>query len=195
MSNAQEWNGVSAPTMYQGIRFRSRLEARWAIFFTELGIEWEFEKEAFDTKYGYYLPDFFLPELNKWFIVKGQVLESDERKKVADVCEMTETVALIACGSIPIHFKIENGLPCYYFDLVRPDENGHETGDSYYLPCVCPKCEKIDFQYEGRHQRNCDCSEFDGGYDDISMNIIRIAARTARGAYWDQQTKQFVPGE
>ena len=49
-------------TKYKGYRFRSRLEARWAVFFDELGIEWEYEPEGFDLGDGtYYLPDFRLP--------------------------------------------------------------------------------------------------------------------------------------
>ena len=30
-------------TIYKGYRFRSRLEARWAVFFDALGIEYEYE--------------------------------------------------------------------------------------------------------------------------------------------------------
>jgi len=35
------------PTKYAGITFRSRLEARWAVFFDALGISWEYEPETF----------------------------------------------------------------------------------------------------------------------------------------------------
>ena len=46
-------------TYYNGYRFRSRLEARWAVFFDALGVKWEYEPEGFDLGGGiYYLPDF-----------------------------------------------------------------------------------------------------------------------------------------
>lgn len=46
-------------TVYHGHRFRSRLEARWAVFFNALDIEWEYEPEGFTLKDGTnYLPDF-----------------------------------------------------------------------------------------------------------------------------------------
>lgn len=46
-------------TQYKGYHFRSRLEARWAVFFDALGLEWEYEPEGFDLGDGvYYLPDF-----------------------------------------------------------------------------------------------------------------------------------------
>lgn len=34
-------------TNYMGCRFRSRLEARWAVFFDALGWSWEYEKEGY----------------------------------------------------------------------------------------------------------------------------------------------------
>lgn len=51
--------------------FRSRLEARWAVFFDALGIRWEYEKEGYDLgEAGWYLPDFWLPDLKMWIEVK-----------------------------------------------------------------------------------------------------------------------------
>lgn len=48
-------------TVYKGYRFRSRLEARWAVFFDAMGIKWEYEKEGYDLDGVWYLPDFWLP--------------------------------------------------------------------------------------------------------------------------------------
>ena len=45
-------------TRYKGYRFRSRLEARWAVFFDTLGIRWEYEPEGYVLEHGPYLPDF-----------------------------------------------------------------------------------------------------------------------------------------
>jgi hypothetical protein len=47
-------------TRYKGYRFRSRLEARWAVFFDALNIEYLYEPEGFQLKAGRYLPDFQL---------------------------------------------------------------------------------------------------------------------------------------
>lgn len=61
-------------TVYNGYRFRSRTEARWAVFFDALGLKWEYEKEGFDLgKAGCYLPDFWLPGLKLWVEVKGEL--------------------------------------------------------------------------------------------------------------------------
>lgn len=49
-------------TVYNGYRFRSRLEARWAVFFDMLEVKYVYEKEGYDLgKLGWYLPDFWMP--------------------------------------------------------------------------------------------------------------------------------------
>ncbi len=198
MSTPQEWNGISVPTLYKGIQFRSRLEARWAIFFDELGIEWDYEPETFQTKYGYYMPDFFLPSINRWFIVKGKVLKNDEREKVEDVCVLTDSSAIIACGGLPLQFDWDkHGFYCYRFLFISKAKDGGTYADEPYLPCICKQCGKFDFQYEGRYERNCECSDSDHGQNSFSWQqpTIQNALRKARGSYWNQQTKQFIPGE
>ncbi len=47
-------------TSYKGYRFRSRLEARWAVFFDALGISWEYEPEGYRVGNRQYLPDFMV---------------------------------------------------------------------------------------------------------------------------------------
>lgn len=60
-------------TVYNGYRFRSRLEARWAVFFDTLGIKYEYEPEGFELDGGYkYLPDFYLPEMETYVEVKPE---------------------------------------------------------------------------------------------------------------------------
>jgi hypothetical protein len=64
-------------TRYAGHRFRSRLEARWAVFFDALGIAWEYEPQGYmitspdGQQTRAYLPDFRLPGLDVWAEVKG----------------------------------------------------------------------------------------------------------------------------
>lgn len=52
-------------TQYNGYLFRSRLEARWAVFFDAMGIKYDYEPEGFELEDGSrYLPDFFLPKFH-----------------------------------------------------------------------------------------------------------------------------------
>jgi hypothetical protein len=72
-------------TRYKGYRFRSRLEARWAVFFDALGLEWRYEPEGF-KKEGFsggplcYLPDFLIVKENLWVEVIGstELLRKEE---------------------------------------------------------------------------------------------------------------------
>jgi hypothetical protein len=58
-------------TKYAGCKFRSRLEARWAVFFDSIGIKWQYEPQGFETGGFKYLPDFRLPGIG-WAEVKGE---------------------------------------------------------------------------------------------------------------------------
>lgn len=95
---------VSGPkaieTRYAGCRFRSRLEARWAVFFDAMGFEWEYEPEGFELSTGRYLPDFRLRihqnDYPQWFEVKADGFGSDDRHRVLAV--ETATPVIIAKG-------------------------------------------------------------------------------------------------
>lgn len=76
------------PTLYANRRFRSRVEARWAVFFDALGIEWDYEREGFALPSGPYLPDFWIEGLG-WAEVKGGDFTHDENRKCRELTEMT----------------------------------------------------------------------------------------------------------
>lgn len=60
-------------TVYRGTRFRSRLEARWAVVFDHLGMEWKYEAEGYTANGANYLPDFYFPASNTWAEIKGSI--------------------------------------------------------------------------------------------------------------------------
>lgn len=47
-------------TWYDGVLYRSRGEAKWAVFLTELGVKFSYETQGFDTDGSWYLPDFVI---------------------------------------------------------------------------------------------------------------------------------------
>lgn len=91
-------------TSYAGCRFRSRLEARWAVFFDHLGIEWEYEPQGFTTPAGRYLPDFRIrvPQIkdygqhHQWFEVKPPGAVADPRH-----VELATTGPMIVARGMP----------------------------------------------------------------------------------------------
>lgn len=65
--------------------YRSRLEARWAVFFVTADIDYIYELEGFTLKNGKnYLPDFYLPELDIYAEVKPRV-RSEFNKVINDL--------------------------------------------------------------------------------------------------------------
>jgi len=69
-------------TPYRGRRFRSRLEARWAVFFQALDVAWEYEAEGYRVAGRGYLPDFWLPEHTVHVEIKPRGFVSiDERHR------------------------------------------------------------------------------------------------------------------
>lgn len=68
-------------TRAYGCRFRSRLEARWAVFLTEAGFDWTYEPEGAALGSGRYLCDFQVTGPNGvqvWLEVKPKLAEGDQ---------------------------------------------------------------------------------------------------------------------
>jgi len=100
-------------TEYNGYRFRSRLEARWAIFMDTLGIKYEYEPDGFDLDGTWYLPDFWLPEQQRWIEIKGQKATEEEKNKIRLLALKTEKPAFILAGNIGVK---QTGYPFPEYD-------------------------------------------------------------------------------
>ncbi len=71
-------------TKYKGYRFRSRLEARWAVLFDKLNIKWDYEPEGYHLPDGtMYLPDFYLKDFNIFIEIKGKEANKKEMRKIS----------------------------------------------------------------------------------------------------------------
>ena len=96
-------------TKYKGYRFRSRLEARWAVFFDKCGFKWEYEPEGYEINGVKYLPDFRLynvcwpawndEEAKKPFFVevKGHMDDASRRK----IEMLSQAFPVYVVGNIP----------------------------------------------------------------------------------------------
>ena len=100
-------------TRYKGYHFRSRTEARWACFFDELGVKWEYEPEGFDLgEVGRYLPDFRVTYPGwkpVWFEVKGDVsdITTDEWLKMITFGENDQLMLLDGPPEVRPYFEID----------------------------------------------------------------------------------------
>lgn len=77
-------------TWYGGHRFRSRLEARWAVFLDELALGYVYEPEGYELPSGPYLPDFFVPAWEAWVEVKPGDLGHRVEELLAAECRVAE---------------------------------------------------------------------------------------------------------
>lgn len=75
-------------TFYNGNRFSSRLEARWAVYFDELGVSYNYGPEWFELPNYNYLPDFWIyddPETCFWLEIKFSYPNEDEISKMDEL--------------------------------------------------------------------------------------------------------------
>lgn len=87
-------------TRYSGCHFRSRLEARYAVLFDSLNIKWEYEPEGYNLDGIWYLPDFWLPEMQYWVEIKGEKPTQEEIRKAELLALYTGYNACIFSGNI-----------------------------------------------------------------------------------------------
>lgn len=157
-------------TKYNGYRFRSRLEARWAIFFDALGIRYEYEKEGFNLNgLGPYLPDFYLPDIHggMWAEIKPIGDDGLANKKMNKLVALTYKDGTVLYGE-PMRGYLSAIGEEYWNDWARwfapsidfkpnsefPDDDG-VGWDCPYIFCICPWCGKIGFEFDGRGARVC----------------------------------------
>jgi hypothetical protein len=85
-------------TTWNGYKFRSRLEARWAVFLEEIGLHFDYEKDGFNLPSGPYLPDFWIQEWDTWLEIKGVEPTDEEFKKCEELHYLTHNPVLLFSG-------------------------------------------------------------------------------------------------
>ena len=115
-------------TSYNGYRFRSRLEARWAVFFDTLGIEYLYESEGYVLDNGtHYLPDFHLPMLDTIAEVKGQTPNRNEERKLEDLALSLDKIPLFLIGT-----PGDESILVYCFDCKESSAGDHWKDEFYW---------------------------------------------------------------
>lgn len=182
-------------TVYNGYRFRSRLEARWAVFFDALGIEWEYEPEGIVLSDGsFYLPDFYLPQFFCYFEVKRKGISDEEKEaaihKISDGMKTDSWAGLICFGD-----PMDDDLHIY---CQETDDGGggsyesevtiglYRTTDKPYLFSYEDRRERCFFNTFGENVHGIpmvtrEYGEYDH-YDFVSEDVksARLAARQVR---------------
>jgi hypothetical protein len=148
-------------TFYNSYRFRSRLEARWAVFFDALRLRYEYEPEGYDLgpDVGPYLPDFWLPAQSGFrggFVeIKPEEPSYIERRRCEALAE--------GLGRDVYVFYEPIEVPC---PLTNPYTNpaivflGSGGWDDDHYWCQCWGCNAVGIEYAGWAARlSCSCPE------------------------------------
>lgn len=98
-------------TQYKNYKFRSRLEARWAVWLDAMGVDWTYEPQGYDLDGELYLPDFFLrfksgerfeqgvpPYCGYWLEIKPGPLTEREELLLAKLATETKHRAYAFAG-------------------------------------------------------------------------------------------------
>lgn len=127
------------PTEYGGIFYRSRTEARWAVFFTVAEVKFQYEPDGFDLDGIPYLPDFWLPDWRLFVEVKPfadpQGIEVEKCKRLAR-----------ASGRPVLMVRGDPGMRSGLLFGPNDDEPGSTTaelGTPAAFPAICRRCPRI----------------------------------------------------
>lgn len=142
------WALKAIDTPYRGRLFRSRLEARWAVFYDALAVRWEYEREGYKLPGRIrYLPDFkfWTPQGNyRWLEIKSWNVTSDPKfDAFCKALEYSNESATLVSGT-PLEW-LENGnsfcprcgvphksswgadIYCFSCDMETPCGGGHKS--------------------------------------------------------------------
>lgn len=142
-------NKFSIPTIYNGIKMRSKLESKIAYFLDCLNIKWIYESQAYLLSTGImYHPDFYLPELKTWIEVKGIIEEHNKEYSKTFVEDNKTNLILISSNQ------------CRWFG----EDNGYICEDDDILIGLCIKCNHWFFCSNISNWNCTNCNYFDGAH-------------------------------
>jgi hypothetical protein len=172
-------------TKYKGYFFRSRLEARWAVFFDALGYKWEYEPEGYRLSGGQlYLPDFRITSpqgMIQWYEVKpgGTVFDEKFFHFKKEIQEEEKRNGFNGATGY-VHACMLSGDPLACIEEFRSDGNGG----------ICPRCGAIGSFDSGLSDGDdnvsigcwyCDCSTPCGGGHETAHDSMFMPYRPHKG--------------
>ena len=172
------------PTKYNNHLFRSRTEARWAVFFDVAKIQYYYEPEGIRIHDSInYLPDFYLPESKTWFEAKG-VLDSVSTEKIEALIKYGGQPVVIGYSDMTFEacdrWEGEDGV---FFERANKDES---------TLCRCNRCGHYYFMgWNGLWRCPC-CGAHEGDHHftsiingDMANNRIMYAIKRAKQAQFE----------
>ena len=190
-------------TNFKGFRFRSRLEARWAVFFDALGMHWDYEIEGFELSNGErYLPDFRLetPQGEPiWVEIKPSNIKSDIKfSKFKDDLDYSKR-CFLAIGPPLRHLALASVCPrCGIMELPRPSDLLVKSGDIRFDD-LCGYCD-METPSGGGHKLRFDglagcCYTPHKGSIEVSQRCLSVLEKKLLDAAVLARRARFEHGE
>lgn len=121
---------IVLPTVYRDVHFRSRLEARWAVYFDMIGVSWQYEPEGYQLDCGNYCPDFLCEGFDGFFV---EVKPTHEAKiavepKLRALARMTGKMMFCVIGTPSVRSQwgcgidgedIDESIFCHYAFTIK----------------------------------------------------------------------------
>jgi hypothetical protein len=123
-------------TKYAGRYFRSRLEARWAIFFDVMQTKWEYENQGFSIGNDRYLPDFELPEWMCYIEIKPASISIQDDSRIKRIMRNWNSANQMSL------WVIKGSPALYQYKAYRPGEL--QSGNDGLAEFVFGSCRKCD---------------------------------------------------
>ena len=147
------------PTTYNGVTFRSRLEAKWQVFFDELGFEASYESDFIKDENSevLYVPDFTVYsgiKCRDWTLVhyieiKPTPPNAEYISYLQSLPLSNEVIILVCVG--PPDFQQKDGL---WIMPIRPGEMIVQKG---FALKQCPYCSQYNVRAWNRSDVSCEC--------------------------------------
>ncbi len=173
------------PTVYDGIHFRSRLEARWAVWLDSMKIKWTYEPEGFTDGTISYLPDFYLHKGDTYLEIKPTDPTEEEYAKGWLAVKATKRNLYFCVGMPPDSYQNKN-TDIIGFHWSRNNGPNHPNDwvtsvTSQWTMCYeCGTCRPATY---GMTER-LDCCKANPGHsggNEIEDWSLDVAARKACG--------------
>lgn len=169
------------PTIYRDVQFRSRLEARWAVFFDLL--KWPWIYEPVDLKG--YIPDFILTFKTPLLVEVKPALSLDELRLALPKIEQSgwnNEALVVGARLFPAHetqgMQVGPVLGLLADKGYAPDHWDWESAFTFY----CTNCGRLSFAHAlgSYHCRVSDCYDGDhylGPCEDADWNALWVQAQ------------------
>jgi len=169
---------TAIPTTYKGIEFRSRLEAKWAVMFNQLGWSWEYEPIDLNG----YIPDFILTFPHAPMLV--EVKPATTREELEDATRKIVNSgwtgeALIVGATISFDYSA-----CFHkFGLVSQWQTSQEGVKTIWWDYAqfheCSECKRQSFHHLNGAWFCYVCGKGDGDHYLIPSDALANAWTTA----------------